>query len=162
MEYRTIGSTGTAVSQLCLGTWRFGLESAGSWETTRDEAHDLLDTFVDHGGNFIDTANVYGDPPGTSEEWIGEWLADYDRDDFVLASKVYFDVGDGPNDGGLGRKHIREQIQSTLDHLGTEYLDVYYIHRWDDSVPIETTLATLNDLVRDGLVHHIGASNLAA
>ena len=162
MEYRTFGTTGTAVSALCLGTWRFGLESDGSRETTRDEAHDLLDTFADHGGNFIDTANVYGDPPGTSEEWIGEWLSERDREDFVLASKVYFDVGEGPNDGGLGRKHVRQQVQRSLDRLGTDYLDVYYIHRWDDSVPIETTLATLNDLVRDGLVHHIGASNLAA
>lgn len=162
MEYTNLGSTGTKVSKLCLGTWRFGKESNGVVETDRDEAHDLLDAAAERGVNFIDTANVYGDPSGTSEEWIGDWLAHRDREDFVLASKVYFDFDDGPNDRGLSRKHIRAQIEGTLDRLGTDYLDVYYIHRWDDSTPVEETLRTLNDLVREGKVNYLGASSMAA
>jgi 1-deoxyxylulose-5-phosphate synthase len=130
------------------------------------DAHDLLDAAWEHGINFIDTANVYGTPHGTSEEYIGDWLDDHDREDFVIASKVYFPfdgLGDpGPNDSGLGRKHIRTQIDGTLDRLGTDYLDLYYIHRWDDDVPIETTLSTLSDLVREGKINQLGASTMAA
>lgn len=162
MEYPYLGKTGSRVSELCFGTWRFGLKPDGTVETSREEAHDLLNMAWDNGINFIDTANVYGDPAGRSEQWIGEWLEDYDRDDFVIASKVYFDVGDGPNDGGLGRKHVRRQIEASLERLGTDYLDLYYIHRWDENVPIETTLATFDDLVRTGTVDHIGVSNSAA
>ncbi|MGA9399947.1 aldo/keto reductase, partial [Haladaptatus sp.] len=114
----------------------------------------------------IDTANVYGDPNGTSEEWIGDWLSEYDREDFVIASKVYFPFDGwgepGPNDSGLSRKHIRAQIEGTLDRLGTDYLDVYYIHRWDDETPIEETLATLTELVDEGKVNYLGASTMAA
>jgi aryl-alcohol dehydrogenase-like predicted oxidoreductase len=163
MEYTTLGDTGTKVSQLCLGTWRFARRTdGGDHETTKSEAHDLLDTAWEHGVNFIDTANVYGDPSGTSEEWIGDWLSDHDREDFVLASKVYGSMGDGPNEGGLSRKHIHNQIDATLDRLGTDYLDVYYIHRWDDETPIEETLRTLTELVEDGKVNYLGASTMAA
>ncbi|MCU4925220.1 aldo/keto reductase [Halobacteria archaeon AArc-dxtr1] len=166
MEYTTLGNTGTTVSRLCFGTWRFGKEVDGVVETERDEAHELLDACREHGINFIDTANVYGDPDGTSEEWIGEWLADHDREDYVLASKVYFPFngwGDpGPNDSGLGRKHIRAQIEGTLDRLGTDYLDLYYIHRWDEKTPIRETMQTLTELVREGTVHYLGASTMAA
>ncbi|SIR82150.1 Predicted oxidoreductase [Haladaptatus litoreus] len=163
MEYRTLGATGTKVSELCFGTWRFAKESNGTVETDRKTAHDLLDTAWENGINFIDTANVYGDPNGTSEEWIGDWLADYDREDFVIASKVYFSFdSDNPNGRGLSRKHIRKQIQETLDRLGTDYLDLYYIHRWDEETPIEETLSTLNGLVEDGKVNYLGASSMAA
>jgi len=166
MEYTRLGSTGTTVSQLCFGTWRFGRNTGGVVETDREEAHDLLDAAWDRGINFIDTANVYGNPNGTSEEYIGEWLDDYDREDFVIASKVYFPFDGrgepGPNDSGLGRKHIRAQIEGTLDRLDTDYLDLYYIHRWDEDSDIEETLATLDDLVREGKVHHLGASTMAA
>ncbi|MEF8974090.1 MAG: aldo/keto reductase [Haloarcula sp.] len=166
MEYTRLGSTGTTVSQLCFGTWRFGRETGGVVETDRDEAHDLLDAAWERGINFIDTANVYGNPNGTSEAYIGEWLEDYDREDFVIASKVYFPFDGrgepGPNDSGLGRKHIRAQIQGTLDRLDTDYLDLYYIHRWDEHSDIEETLSTLDDLVRAGTVHHLGASTMAA
>ena len=158
MNYTKLGSTGTEVSEICLGTWRFGKETGGVVETDRDQAHALLDAAYDLGITFIDTANVYGDPNGTSEGWIGEWLADYDREEFVIASKAYFSVGDGPNRGGLGRKHLRDQLHGTLDRLGTDYLDIYYIHRWDENTPIEETLATLNQFVEDGLVNHLGAS----
>ena len=166
MEYTRLGSTGTTVSQLCFGTWRFGRETSGVVETDREQAHELLDAAWERGINFIDTANVYGHPNGTSEEYIGEWLADYDREDFVVASKVYFPFDGrgepGPNDSGLGRKHIRAQIQGTLDRLDTDYLDLYYIHRWDEASDIEETLSTLDDLVRAGKVHHLGASTMAA
>ncbi len=166
MEYRTLGSTGTKVSELCFGTWRFAMESNGTVETDRDTAHDLLDTAWENGINFIDTANVYGDPNGTSEEWIGDWLSEYDREDFVLASKVYFPFDGwgepGPNDSGLSRKHIHAQIEGTLDRLGTDYLDVYYIHRWDEETPIEETLSALTELVDEGKVNYLGASTMAA
>ncbi|WP_137289845.1 aldo/keto reductase [Natronorubrum halophilum] len=168
MEYTTLGNTGTTVSKLCFGTWRFGKESGGTVETDREEAHELLDACWEHGINFIDTANVYGDPDGKSERWIGEWLADrdHDREDLVLASKVYFPFNGrgepGPNDSGLGRKHIRAQIEGTLERLGTDYLDLYYIHRWDENTPIRETMRTLTELVREGRVNYLGASSMAA
>ncbi|MFB6303422.1 MAG: aldo/keto reductase [Haloferacaceae archaeon] len=166
MEYVTLGRTGTRVSRLCLGTWRFGTESDGTVETDREGAGALLDAAREHGINFFDTANVYGDPDGTSERYLGDWLADRDRSDVVLASKVYFpferEGPAGPNDRGLGRKHVREQVEGTLDRLGTDYLDLYYIHRWDDRTPIHETLRTLDDLVCEGTVDHLGASTMAA
>jgi len=166
MEYVTLGETGTTVSRLCYGTWRFGKRHGDVVETDREEAHALLDACRDRGINFIDTANVYGDPDGTSEAWIGEWLEGHDREEFVIASKVYFPFDGwgepGPNDSGLGRKHVRRQIEGTLDRLGTDYLDLYYIHRWDEETPIEQTLSVLSDLVREGLVNHLGVSTVAA
>jgi aryl-alcohol dehydrogenase-like predicted oxidoreductase len=159
VEYRKLGSTGIDVSALCFGTWRFGVETDGTMETDRETAHDLLDTFADGGGNFIDTSNNYGG--GTSERWIGEWLDERDREDYVIASKVYW-KNESRFTHNLSRKNIRAEIEGTLDRLGTEYVDVYYIHRWDEDTPIETTLRTLDDLVSEGKVHHIGASSMAA
>ena len=163
MEYRQLGSTGTRVSELCFGTWRFGRKTGGVLETDEAEAHELLDTFADHGGNFIDSANVYGDPNGTSESYIGSWLEDRDREKFVLTSKVYFDSDEtNPNGSGLSRTHIRNQIDKTLDALGTDYLDLYYIHRWDENTPIEETLSTLDRIVEEGKINYLGASTMAA
>ncbi|WP_138006454.1 aldo/keto reductase [Halalkalirubrum salinum] len=163
MDYRTLGATGTKVSELCFGTWRFGRKTGGVLETDETEAHELLDAFADRGGNFIDTANVYGNPNGMSEDWIGNWLETRDREDFVIASKVYFGFDpDNPNGSGLSRTHIRNQIEGTLDRLGTDYLDLYYIHRWDEETPIEETLSTLTGLVEDGKVNYLGASTMAA
>lgn len=163
MRYTKLGETGTSVSEICLGTWRFGKQTPdGTVEISREEANSILDTAWENGINFIDTANIYGDPSGTAEQWIGEWIEDYDRDEFVLASKVYFQMGENVNDQGLGRKHIRNQIESTLDRLGTDYIDIYYIHRWDNETPITETLSTMNDLVRENKVHHLGASAMAA
>ncbi|WP_459194381.1 aldo/keto reductase [Halosimplex sp. J119] len=161
MEYTKLGSTGVDVSKLCFGTWRFAKESGGTVETDKETAHELLDTFDEHGGNFIDTANVYGDPNGTSEEWIGEWLDDRDREDYVIASKVYWSARSRFGDN-LSRKNIRAEIEGTLERLGTDYIDVYYIHRWDDETPIEETLRTLTRLVEEGKVHYLAASSMAA
>ncbi|ELZ93578.1 aldo/keto reductase [Haloferax sulfurifontis] len=163
LDYRRLGSTGTRVSELCFGTWRFGRKSSGVLETDEEEAHELLDAFEERGGNFIDTANVYGNPNGTSEQYIGNWLAERDREDYVLASKVYFPFDeDNPNGRGLSRTHIRNQIEGTLDRLDTDYLDLYYIHRWDEETPIEETLQTLNGLVEEGKVNYLGASTMAS
>ena len=159
MEYTKLGNTGLDVSKVCLGTWRFGKESGGALETGREQAHELLSAFAERGGNFIDTANGYGG--GDSERWIGEWLEDRDREQFVVASKVYWTRESRP-DENLSRKTVRAEIEGTLDRLGTEYLDLYYIHRWDDETPIEETLSALSGLVEEGKVHYLGASTMAA
>jgi aryl-alcohol dehydrogenase-like predicted oxidoreductase len=150
MEYVTLGPTGTKVSPLCFGTWRFG------GEVDRETAHDLLDRCAEHGINFIDTANVYG----PSEAWIGEWLADQDREDYVIASKV-LGARESRFDRNLSRKNVRAEIEGTLDRLDTDYIDLYYIHAWDEDTPIEETLSTMTDLVREGKVNYLGASNTA-
>jgi len=159
MEYVRLGGAGVEVSRLCLGTWMFGTESADGVVTDRERAHELLDDAWERGINFFDTANAYGG--GDSERYIGEWLADRDRENFVLASKVYWTTR-GRRDAGLSRKIVRAEIRDTLDRLGTEYLDCYYIHGWHDPSPIEETLSALNDLVRAGDVHYLGVSNVAA
>ena len=163
LDYRRLGSTGTKVSELCFGTWRFGRETNGVLETSKDDAHDLLYAFADRGGNFIDTANVYGDPNGRSESWIGDWLSQREREKYVLASKVYFPFDEeNPNGSGLSRTHIRRQIEGTLERLGTDYLDLYYIHRWDEETDIEETLSALTTLVEKGKVNYLGASTMAS
>ena len=159
MEYTSLGSTGTKVSQLCLGTWRFGKQTGDVLETDREEAHELLDAAADRGINFIDTANGYGD--GDSERWIGEWLDDRSREEYVIASKVYWSQESRFSEN-LGRKNVRAEIEGTLDRLGTDYLDLYYIHRFDDDTPVAETLRTLHELVREGTVNHLGASTMAA
>lgn len=160
MEYTKLGSTGVDVSQLCFGTWRFNkADGNGSVETDRQTAHELLDAFAEAGGNFIDTANSYGG--GEAERWIGEWLADRDREDYVIASKVY-NANVSRFTRNLSRKNIRAEIEGTLDRLDTEYVDLYYIHRWDDDTPIRETLRTLTQLVEEGKVHYLAASSMAA
>ena len=151
MEYRFLGRTGLRVSELCLGTMTFGRES--SEELSRQ----ILDRFVEAGGNFLDTADVYS--RGLSEEIIGRWLKGKRRDDFVIATKVRFPMGEGPNEVGLSRKHIMAAVEASLRRLGTDYIDLYQVHCWDDVTPLEETLSTLNDLVRSGKVRYIGASN---
>ena len=166
-DYRRLGSTGTKVSPICFGAGRFGQRTSGVLEIDRETAHAMLDAYDEWGGNFIDTANMYGQPgggprTGTSEAYIGEWLEGRDRDRYVIASKVFMRVGDGPNEMGLSRKHVREEIEGSLDRLGTDYIDIYYLHRWDEETPIEETLATLDWLVEDGRVNYVGASSMAA
>ena len=128
-------------------------------ETPEAESLQMMDRFVEAGGNFIDTANVYS--TGISEEIVGRWLAGRRRDDFVIATKVRFPMGDGPNEAGLSRKHILASVEVSLGRLQTDYLDLYQVHAWDPATPLEETLSTLNDLVRSGKVRYLGASNFA-
>src|ERR1700736_5879138 len=155
MDYRYLGKTGLRVSELCLGAMTFGREN----EADGKESHAMLDHFVGAGGNFIDTANVY--TTGVSEEILGRWLARQQRDNLVIATKVRFQMGDGPNDLGLSRKHILSSVHASLKRLQTDYIDLYQVHCWDPRTPLEETLSTLNDLGRQGVVRYIGASNFA-
>ncbi len=160
MEYVNLGHSGLEVSRLCLGAWMFGTEFEDGKEVVdRASAHILLDAAWAHGINFFDTANNYG--LGRSEKYIGEWLADKERENFVIASKVYFTTR-GRQATGLSRKIIMAEIEGTLERLGTSYLDIYYIHGWHTTSPLEETLSTLNDLVRQGRVHYLGVSNFSA
>ena len=158
MEYVPLGRTGTTVTNVSFGTWRFGRENdRGEVEIDEARAHELLAAYAEAGGNFIDTADVYGG--GAAERWIGDWLDDRDREDFVLASKVYWPTrGEDPNGRGLGRKHLRRQVDLILDRLGTDYLDLLYVHRWDEATPHEEFVRTLDRFVRDGRVNYLGAS----
>lgn len=153
MENRFLGKTGLKVSELCLGAMTFGRE------TPEVESYTMLDRFVAAGGNFIDTANVYS--TGISEEIVGKWLSRQRRDDYVIATKVRFPMGDGPNEVGLSRKHILSSVEASLRRLQTDYIDLYQVHCWDPATPLKETLSTLNDLVRSGKVRYIGASNFA-
>lgn len=153
MEYRFLGKTGMRVSELCLGAMTFGRE------TSEDISYQIMDRFVDAGGTFIDTADVYSQ--GVSEEIVGRWLKGKNRDDLVIATKVRFPMGEGPNDIGLSRKHILAGVEASLRRLGTDYIDLYQVHCWDPITPLEETLGTLNQLVQSGKVRYIGASNFA-
>ncbi len=151
MDNRNMGHTGLKVSELCLGAMTFGRES--------DEAtsRQVLDHFAAAGGTFIDTADVYAEMQ--SETILGRWLREQRREDFVIATKVRFTVGAGPNDVGLSRKHILAGVEASLRRLQTDYIDLYQVHAWDDATPLEETLATLNTLVHSGKVRYLGASN---
>lgn len=153
MDYRPLGGTGTAVSTLCLGTMTFGNES--------DEkvSHAQLDRFVEAGGNFVDTADVYS--RGRSEEIIGRWFAARPgaRDGIVLATKGRFRMGDGPNDHGLSRVHLTRALDASLRRLGVEAIDLYQAHAWDPITPIEETLRFYDDAVRAGKIRYVGVSN---
>ena len=151
MDYRTLGPTGLKVSPLCLGTMMFG-EWGG---TTHDESIRIIHRALDAGINFVDTANVYS--AGESEEIVGKAIRDR-RDDVVLATKVFGAMGDGPNQRGLSRKAIQEQVEHSLRRLQTDVIDLYQIHRPDPTTPWDETLSTLDDLVRQGKVRYIGAS----
>ncbi|MFC7046646.1 aldo/keto reductase [Halobacteriaceae archaeon GCM10025711] len=155
-----LGRTGTRVTDIAFGTWRFGRETDdGDVEVDREQAHRLLDAYADAGGRFIDTADMYGG--GRAEEYIGDWLADRDRESFVVASKIYWPTrDDDPNGSGLGRKHLRRQMDRILDRLGTDYVDLLYVHRWDDETPAEKFMRTLDRFVRDGKVNYLGTSTL--
>ena len=155
MEQRFLGKTGMKVSELCLGAMTFGRE------TTEKDSLKIMDRFVEEGGNFIDTADVYGNKHGDSEQVVGHWLKGKPRDDYVVATKVRFGVGDAPNDVGLSRKHIMAGIENSLRRLDTEYIDLYQVHCWDRATPLEETLSTLNKLVESGKVRYIGASNFS-
>lgn len=154
MEHRFLGRTGMRVSEICLGAMTFGREA------TEEDSIRMMDFFIDTGGNFIDTADVYSQ--GISEEIVGRWMQNKHRDDLVIATKVRFAMGEGANDLGLSRKHILSGVENSLRRLQTDYIDLYQVHLWDDGTPLEETLSTLDGLVQSGKVRYIGASNHAA
>ncbi|XP_052057640.1 1-deoxyxylulose-5-phosphate synthase YajO-like [Mytilus californianus] len=165
VEYTHVGKSGLKVSNVCLGTMTFGKNddhpvAVYSCPTQADEekSHKLLDRYVELGGNFLDTANVYCF--GLSEKIIGTWLKKQKRDNIVVASKVRFPIGMEPNSVGLSRRHIIKSCEDSLERLQTDYIDLYQTHIWDDATPIEETMRTLDDLVRCGKVRYIGACNL--
>lgn len=156
MEYNYLGKTGLRVSNICLGAMTFGSPQLGKLD--KEGSHKILDRFAALGGNFIDTANVY--TKGVSETIIGEWLAKQKREDFVIATKVRGQMGDGVNDIGLCRKHIMASCEASLKRLQTNYIDLYQIHGWDLATPPEEWLGALRDLVSAGKVRYIGVCNL--
>jgi aryl-alcohol dehydrogenase-like predicted oxidoreductase len=151
MEYRLLGKTGVKVSELCLGTMTFG------WTTTEEDSRSIMDRFVDAGGTFIDTADVYSN--GASEQILGGWLAGRQRDQLFIATKVRFASGKGPNDLGLSRAHILAGVEASLRRLRTDYIDLYQVHCWDPLTPLEQTIEALDSLVRQGKVRYLGVSN---
>ena len=158
MEYVRLGSTGMKVSRICLGCMSYGQTNERSqWVLNEEESRPYIQRALELGINFFDTANVYA--YGTSEVVLGRALRDFaSRDDVVIATKVRLDMGPGPNDRGLSRKHILSSIDASLNRLGTDYVDLYQIHRWDYETPIEETMETLNDVVRAGKARYIGGS----
>ncbi len=163
MEYVKFGNTGMEVSRLCVGAMGFGDVSTGfhQWVIDEENSRKLVKLALEQGINFFDTANIYS--KGTSELYLGKALKDYaNRDEIVLATKVWGKMQEGPNGGGLSRKAILSEIDKSLQRLGTDYVDLYIIHRWDYSTPIEETMEALNDIVRAGKARYIGASAMFA
>ncbi len=163
MEYTKLGSTGLDVSRICLGCMSYGEPSRGNhqWSLGEQESRPFLKAALDAGINFFDTANVYSD--GSSEEIVGRALADFgNRNELVIATKVHGRMAPGPNGAGLSRKAIMAAIDASLTRLGTDYVDLYQIHRWDPSTPIEETLEALHDVVKAGKARYLGASSMFA
>lgn len=163
MDYVKLGKTGLDVSKICLGGMSFGDPEIWmhDWLLGEEESRKIIKIALDMGINFFDTANIYS--LGVSEEIIGRALNDYARrEEVVVATKVNGRMHEGPNGKGLSRKHILHQVKESLKRLDMDYIDILYIHRWDEETPIEETMAALNDLVRAGKVHYLGASNLFA
>ncbi len=153
MDYRRLGNTGVMVSELCLGCMTFGNEADES------ESNAIIHRFVESGGNFLDTADVYS--RGTSEQITGRAIHGM-RDDIVLATKVRFAMGEKPNEVGLSRKHIMQGCEASLRRLGTDYIDLYQAHCWDAATPLEETFSAFSDLIHQGKVRYIGISNFTA
>ncbi len=161
MKYVNFGSTGLRVSRICLGTMSFGTSSERPWAVGEDAAEPILRAAVDGGVTFFDTADAYNG--GSSEVITGRLLRKFcQRDEVVVATKVFFPTGAGQNDRGLSRKHILSAIDASLTRLGLDYVDIYQIHRWDPRTPVEETMAALHDVVRAGKARYIGASSMYA
>ena len=163
MEYVKLVNTGMDVSRLCLGCMSFGVPERGiaPWSLDEEQSRPIIKKALDLGINFFDTANVYSD--GTSEEIVGRVLNEnVNRDEVVIATKVYFRMHEGPNGAGLSRKAIMSEIDNSLKRLGTDYVDLYQIHRWDYQTPIEETMEALHDVVKAGKARYIGASSMFA
>jgi len=163
VEYVKLGSTGLDVSRICLGAMSFGVPGQGdnNWSLDEDASRPLIRRALEAGVNFFDTANVYS--AGTSEEILGRALVDYaDRAEIVLATKLNGRTRPGPNGAGLSRKAVMTEIDNSLRRLGTDHVDLYQIHRWDPTTPIEVTMEALHDVVKAGKALHIGASSMWA
>jgi len=163
MDYVRLGNTGLEVSRLVLGCMSFGDPRRGShpWSLGEEASRPLIRRAVESGINFFDTANVYS--AGSSEEIVGRALKDFGRrDELVIATKVHGRMHDGPNGGGLSRKAILGEVEASLSRLGTDYIDLYQIHRWDPRTPIEETIEALHDVVKSGKARYIGASSMSA
>lgn len=163
MQYLKLGRTGLDVSRLCLGCMSYGVPERGThpWSMGEESSRPFIRRALDLGINFFDTANVYSD--GTSEQIVGRALADFARrEEVVIATKVHGRMRKGPNGAGLSRKAIMTEIDASLRRLGTDYVDLYQIHRWDYTTPIEETLEALHDVVKAGKARYIGASSMHA
>jgi 1-deoxyxylulose-5-phosphate synthase len=162
VDYVRLGSAGLKVSRICLGMMSYGSQDERAWHLDEAAAEPIVKAAADGGVTFFDTADTYSD--GVTEQITGRVLGRLfaRRDDYVLASKVYFPMGEGPNDRGLSRKHILSAIDASLRRLGTDYVDLYQIHRWDYDTPIEETMEALHDVVRSGKARYIGASSMFA
>jgi aryl-alcohol dehydrogenase-like predicted oxidoreductase len=160
MEYTTLGSTGMTVSRICLGCMSFGTPEWREWVLDESESREIIERAIELGINFFDTANMYS--LGESERVLGNVLADYERDEQVVATKVFNPMSDDPNAQGLSRKSVEQELANSLDRLGMETVDLHQLHRWDYDTPIEETVRTLDDAVRRGQVRYLGASSMWA
>src|SRR5919198_1386740 len=162
MRYARLGTSGLKVSRIALGMMSYGSRNERRWHLTQDEAEPIVRRAIDAGVTFFDTADMYSD--GLSEEITGNLLGKLfgQRDDYVLATKVFYPMGPGPNDRGLSRKHVLAGIDASLRRLGADYVDLYQIHRWDPETPIEETMEALHDVVKAGKARYIGASSMYA
>ncbi|WP_419874219.1 aldo/keto reductase [Candidatus Pristimantibacillus sp. PTI5] len=163
MDYVKLGRTGLDVSRICLGCMSYGMPERGNapWSLNEEESRSFIKQALELGINFFDTANMYSD--GTSEEFVGRALKSFARrEEIVLATKVRFRMHPGPNGEGLSRKAIMNEIDNSLRRLGTDYVDLYQIHRWDYGTPIEETMEALHDVVKAGKARYIGASSMYA
>ncbi len=158
MKYFLLGKSGLRVSEICLGTMTFGKE--WGWGASKEESRKIFDAYVNSGGNFIDTANIYTD--GTSEKYIGDFVS-YDRDRFVIATKYTSNTRAGdPNAGGNHRKNMGRSLEASLRRLNTDYIDLYWVHAWDQTTPIEEMMRALDDMVKSGKILYIGISDAPA
>jgi aryl-alcohol dehydrogenase-like predicted oxidoreductase len=162
VEYVRLGSAGLKVSRICLGMMSYGSQAERAWHLDEAAAEPIVKAAIDGGVTFFDTADTYSN--GVTEEITGSLLGRlFDRrEDYVLATKVYFPMGPGPNDRGLSRKHVLAAIDASLRRLGTDYVDLYQIHRWDYQTPIEETMEALHEVVRAGKARYLGASSMFA
>jgi len=161
MDYTRLGKTGLKVSRICLGTMTYGDPAWRPWILSEEQGRPFIKRALEHGITFFDTADMYS--LGRSEEVLGRALRDFAaRDQVVIATKAYYEMSDDPNDRGLSRKHLMASIDGSLRRLGTDFVDLYQIHRWDEATPIEETLRALDDIVRSGKARYIGASSMMA
>lgn len=155
MEYRNMGRTGLKLSKMGIGGWLTLGRSVDD-----EGSHEIVKTAIEKGVNFIDTADMYGD--GDSERVVGEIIQDFERRHLVVSTKLYYPMSDDPNDRGLSRKHLKESVDNSLERLQTDYIDVYYCHRYDEETPLLETMKAMNDVIEQGKVHYWGTSMWSA